>query len=214
MNDKLTLTQQIKGIDLVSLMKAEGINLQRRGNKYIGLCPFHDDHNPSMNVFADNHLKCWACGVYYDPLDYVCERHGLSVKEGLKYLGISTGPMTAEMRQRIAEKDRKKLQKEKYEQKCKNLMFTLSAEIRKAEKVIANIKTTENMEAAAELFHKLPFWEHCWNVLFEGDQQDVKAVMNQLKGMKLIERNFLFEPDFDYLQWLRDFTNGRTVDTI
>jgi DNA primase len=204
-----TLTQQIKDHDLASLVKAEGINLQRQGNKHIGLCPFHDDHNPSMNVFTDNHYKCYACGEYGDPVDLIQKLHGFTFKEALQHLGIKSGPMTADIRQRIAETERKRKEKEEYEQTRKNLMFTLAVEIRKAKKVIANIKTVEDMEAVAELFDKLPYWEHCWDILFEGDQQDVKAVMEALKGLKLINRKPLFKPDFDYRQWLKDFTDGQ-----
>jgi hypothetical protein len=92
-------------------------------------------------------------------------------------------------------------------------MFTLAVEIRKAKKVIANIKTVEDMEAVAGLFDRLPYWEHCWDILFEGEQKDVKAAMDALKGLKLINRKPLFKPDFDYLRWVRDFENGRTDGT-
>jgi hypothetical protein len=143
----------------------------------------------------------------------VCKRHGLSVKEGLKYLGISTGPMTAEMRQRIAESERKRKEKQAYEQRKRDLLYTLSTEIRRSRKVIANIRTVEDMDATAALFHRLPYLEHCWDILFEGNPQGVKAVMDALKGLKLINKKPLFEPDFDYRQWLRDFTNGRTDST-
>ncbi len=209
----MTLTQQIKDIDLSALVEAEGINLQRQGNNFIGLCPFHNDTRPSMSVFSDNHFKCWACGEYGDAVDFIKRLNGFSTKQALQHLGIKQGPVTADMRRRIAESERKRKAKEEYEQTRKNLMFTLAVEIRKAKKVIANIKTVEDMEAVAELFDKLPYWEHCWDILFEGDQQDVKAVMEALKGLKLINRKPLFKPDFDYRQWLRDFTNERTDNT-
>jgi hypothetical protein len=34
----------------------------RGGNKII--CPFHDDHNPSLELYADGHYHCYACGAH------------------------------------------------------------------------------------------------------------------------------------------------------
>jgi hypothetical protein len=210
----MKLTDQIKSIDLAALLESEGISLHRQGNKYLGLCPFHDDHNPSMSVFTDNHLKCWACGVYFDALGYVCERHGLTIKQGLRYLGIKQGPVTNEIRQRIRQAERKKRERQAYEQRKRDLMYTLAVEIRKANKVLSNIKNVEQMELLADLFHKLPYWEHCHHVLIHGDHQDVQTVMDELIGLKLINRKPLFKSDFNYRQWLRDVENGRTVSAI
>ena len=38
------------------------VPLTKRGNNYFGLCPFHDDHNPSMSVSPDKQMfKCFVC---------------------------------------------------------------------------------------------------------------------------------------------------------
>ncbi len=39
-----------QGIDLAALVRAEGIQLKKNGKSYFGLCPFHDDTNPSLSV--------------------------------------------------------------------------------------------------------------------------------------------------------------------
>ena len=47
--------------DLVSLV-GETVSLTARGGRgdHVGLCPFHDDHNPSMHVYADRQTyRCW-----------------------------------------------------------------------------------------------------------------------------------------------------------
>src|SRR5690606_8859572 len=49
--------------DLVSLI-GESISLQPRhgGRHFVGLCPFHEDHNPSLNVYPDRQtFRCWSC---------------------------------------------------------------------------------------------------------------------------------------------------------
>lgn len=32
------------------------VPLTKRGNNYFGICPFHDDHNPSMSVSPDKQM--------------------------------------------------------------------------------------------------------------------------------------------------------------
>jgi DNA primase len=197
---KMNLTQQIKDINLVELAESEGIKLKRGG----ACCPFpfHKDQNPSFHVYGDSHFKCFGCGEYGDAADFIQRLHGLSFKEALQHLGIKQGPVTVEMRNRIKQAERKRREKKIFEKKQMDFLYTLAVEIRRAHKLINNIKTIADMEILAELFHKLSYWEHCWDVLFEGGQ-NAKAVMKQLNGMKIIKRNLLFKPDFDYLQWLR-----------
>jgi DNA primase len=38
------------GVELVSFMKARGIELHQVGENYRGLCPFHEDTTPSLTV--------------------------------------------------------------------------------------------------------------------------------------------------------------------
>ena len=42
--------------DLVALVKAKGIDLKKNGKSYFGLCPFHDDTNPSLSVNPNKNL--------------------------------------------------------------------------------------------------------------------------------------------------------------
>ena len=37
-----------QGIDLAALVRAKGIELKKNGKSYFGLCPFHNDTNPSL----------------------------------------------------------------------------------------------------------------------------------------------------------------------
>jgi DNA polymerase I len=41
---------------------------RRSGNGYDSsskiVCPFHDDHNPSLQIYSDGHYHCYACGAH------------------------------------------------------------------------------------------------------------------------------------------------------
>lgn len=55
--------------------------LTKRGKNYWGLCPFHDDNNPSMSVSPDRQIyKCFVCGAggnvftfieHYDKINFI-----------------------------------------------------------------------------------------------------------------------------------------------
>ena len=46
-------------VSLQRLVEARGIELSRHGADLLGLCPFHDDHDPSLIVSPKKNL--WHC---------------------------------------------------------------------------------------------------------------------------------------------------------
>ncbi len=61
--------------------------LRQRGRKYVGLCPFHSEKDPSFTVDADKQLfHCFGCGVGGDIFTLVMEKENLSFPEALNYL--------------------------------------------------------------------------------------------------------------------------------
>lgn len=74
--------------DIVSLI-GESVALipQRGGREHVGLCPFHDDHNPSMRVYADRQTyRCWVCHAGGDCFEFVQQREKIGFREALELL--------------------------------------------------------------------------------------------------------------------------------
>jgi len=73
----------------VSYFTREGLPLAGRGRWRSALCPFHDDHSPSLRVNVDTGaFRCMACGAKGgDVLAYHQQRHGLSFKQAARDLG-------------------------------------------------------------------------------------------------------------------------------
>jgi len=74
--------------DIVGLI-SESVTLQsqRGGREFVGLCPFHDDHNPSMRVYPDRQsFKCWSCTEGGDCFAYVMKRESVGFPEALEML--------------------------------------------------------------------------------------------------------------------------------
>jgi hypothetical protein len=49
------------------------------------LCPFHDDHTPSLHIY-ETHVKCYACGVRYDAAEFLMLTRFLSRREAEELL--------------------------------------------------------------------------------------------------------------------------------
>lgn len=80
----------------------EYVELKRSGTDMVGLCPFHDDHKPSLHVNAAKGIwKCFACGVGGDAVEFVKMHEGCNYPEALQKLAdmfniyTDTNPYTA-----------------------------------------------------------------------------------------------------------------------
>lgn len=70
------------------------ITLQKKGRNYVALCPFHDDHNPSMSISEDKQIyKCFVCGAGGNVFTFVSNYEKISFLEAVykvaEYTGIS-----------------------------------------------------------------------------------------------------------------------------
>lgn len=63
------------------------VTLRKRGANYLGLCPFHQDKNPSMSVSATKGIfKCFSCGKAGGAVSFLMEHEHLTYAEALRYL--------------------------------------------------------------------------------------------------------------------------------
>ena len=59
----------------------------RGGSDYVGLCPFHDDKNPSLHVYPDRQsYRCWVCDAGGDCFRWVMEIERVSFPEAIESL--------------------------------------------------------------------------------------------------------------------------------
>jgi DNA primase catalytic core len=85
-------------ISVQRLAEARGIKLVRSGKELIGLCPFHDDRNPSLNI--DPVKNVWhckgACGEGGDVIQWVMRAQGVSFTHAVELLKREHFPLAAE----------------------------------------------------------------------------------------------------------------------
>ena len=85
--------RQIKEhVNIVSFIEKQGINLQKSGKGYMGLCPFHDDKNPSLSVNEkEGVFHCFGCGASGDVIEFARLLLNVSFKEAVNYLAYYVG---------------------------------------------------------------------------------------------------------------------------
>jgi len=78
-------------VDIVDIISSY-LPLTQKGKNYFGVCPFHDDTNPSMSVSKDKQIyKCFSCGASGNVFNFVMEYEHVSFKEALSIIGNKTG---------------------------------------------------------------------------------------------------------------------------
>lgn len=80
--------QQLKSQADISLVIQQFLPLKRTGtNRYVGVCPFHDDHSPSMTVNPTLGIyKCFACGAGGDVFKFVREHEKIDFNGAVEWV--------------------------------------------------------------------------------------------------------------------------------
>lgn len=63
------------------------VTLQRKGNSYFGLCPFHKEKTPSFSATAEKQIyHCFGCGLGGNVIHFVMKAENISFKEAIEFL--------------------------------------------------------------------------------------------------------------------------------
>lgn len=82
---------------LSDIARRHGVKLYRMGRGWKGLCPFHNEKTPSFHVSDDrNTFKCFGCGAWGDPIDFLMQMLNLSFVEAVKALDPSAREFTGD----------------------------------------------------------------------------------------------------------------------
>ena len=91
MNNQDLVNEIRQKIDIVDLI-SEYIPLVQKGKNYFGVCPFHNDTNPSMSVSREKQIyKCFSCGASGNAFNFIMDYDHIEFKEAIKVLGEKAG---------------------------------------------------------------------------------------------------------------------------
>jgi DNA primase catalytic core len=87
--DKAEIERVKRAHELVGFIRSRGVALRQRGKQLVGLCSFHDDHEPSLVVDAKKQLwNCLgACHEGGDVYRFVMKAEGVDFREAHRRLG-------------------------------------------------------------------------------------------------------------------------------
>ncbi len=81
-----TIQQIVSRIDIIEILSSF-VKLKKRGQNYIGLCPFHNEKSPSFTVSPSKEIyKCFGCGRSGNSIGFLMEHEKYSYVEALKWL--------------------------------------------------------------------------------------------------------------------------------
>ena len=85
-------------ISVERLAEARGVKLKKHGKDLIGLCPFHDDHEPSLVITPEKNLwHCLgACQAGGSAIDWVMKAEGASFRYAVELLRAGLPSLAAE----------------------------------------------------------------------------------------------------------------------
>ncbi|MBT6270053.1 MAG: DNA primase, partial [Phycisphaerae bacterium] len=187
MSDRTDIERVREAVSLVTLI-SEFVPLQQKGSEWVGVCPFHDDHKPSMRVVthrSQEFYKCFSCGAGGDCFNFVQEYLKKDFVEALRFLAERHG---IELSNRKVDED-----------------FTPRSTLRKAmqwtmEQYIAALSTTPEGANALEQLHARGFTDETieqfsigvapksWSFITDKLQGNVKSIEIGL-GAGIIKKN-------------------------
>ena len=73
-----------KSVNIVDIISSY-LPLTKKGKNYFGVCPFHDDHSPSMSVSEEKQIfTCFSCGATGNVFKFLQDYESISFLEAVK----------------------------------------------------------------------------------------------------------------------------------
>ena len=166
-----------------------GVAVNRCG---MALCPFHNDHHPSLLV-ADDHYHCFACGEHGDVIDLTAKLFDLRLYDAARKLASDfhlapDKPLPEAIRREKEHKTRAQRLREN-----ERLCFSVLNEYRRLlldwKKRYAP-QTPEDVldERFVEACHRLPWAEYQLDILLQGDSYERGETVSNLTANGYIRK--------------------------
>ena len=85
------INQIQKSADIVNIISSY-VDLVKKGKNYFGICPFHDDHTPSMSVSKEKGIySCFTCHSTGNVFKFIQDYENVSFLEAVKIVAEKSG---------------------------------------------------------------------------------------------------------------------------
>ncbi len=88
-NDELNkIRNSVNIVDIIG----NYINLEKKGKNFFGICPFHNDHTPSMSVSEEKQIfTCFVCGASGNVFSFVKDYENITFVEAVNKVASFSG---------------------------------------------------------------------------------------------------------------------------
>jgi DNA primase len=159
--DDASLERVRRAADIVTVV-GEYVQLKRRGQSYVGLCPFHEEKTPSFNVHAARQFyHCFGCGVGGDVFSFVMEMEKMDFLEAVRHLARKFNVEITETADRTGERRWERDDAYRALERAATLyqrLLTSPAGVRGRE-FLARRRVSAEMQAAFGLGYAPPEWD-------------------------------------------------------
>lgn len=84
----LDIKSKVNIVDVIS----EYLPVEQKGKNYFAICPFHDDHNPSMSISPEKQIyTCFVCGASGNVFNFVANYEKISFVSAVKKVAQKAG---------------------------------------------------------------------------------------------------------------------------
>lgn len=84
----LDIKSKVNIVDVIS----EYLPVEQKGKNYFAICPFHDDHNPSMSISPEKQIyTCFVCGASGNVFNFVANYEKVSFVSAVKKVAQKVG---------------------------------------------------------------------------------------------------------------------------
>lgn len=84
----LDIQKKVNIVDIIG----EYLPLEQRGKNYFAICPFHDDHNPSMSISSEKQIyTCFVCGESGNVFNFIMKYEHISFTEAVVKVANKVG---------------------------------------------------------------------------------------------------------------------------
>ena len=84
----LDIGRKVNIVDVI----AEYLPLQQKGKNYFAICPFHDDHNPSLSISPEKQIyTCFVCGESGNVFNFIMNYEKISFRDAVSKVAAKAG---------------------------------------------------------------------------------------------------------------------------
>ncbi len=91
--DRLEI-EKLRDLPIVGVAERLGLRVNSRRRQC--LCPFHDDHHPSMSLGRNNKYRCFVCGAHGDVIELVMRHLQKSFPDACRWLADESNVVLTE----------------------------------------------------------------------------------------------------------------------